>query len=422
MRKYSLQILAAALLIAYALSAHATSLSEKSEPIASCSSEIIQALKSDAQLNPANERRRFIPKNGDPELIDLHEPTPPSLVNNFEPSARVIDRENGVHGGELHIVKKIGATWLSYFAPERDAYQGDPRRFAQIVGSKAGFFFGFRRISKDLMTIPNAIEATGAIRELNRTLQEMNQEPIGIGFYSSYNRKTSELDFLKRFAYEKVFPIASEGTLELHDVSYHLVQAVLPNKLIDHGAKITQRLLEFTEFLKNKAAEQPQLKFVADKKLIETLIQERSRELDTLGNYAHYKGRKYTQVYNREQSIKNFGDKAYFEFAHGGASADQYLRDQIDKLLPSQFTKRDPGTILKRLLDEFNQANPDPASLQKLQFAGPSDRAMGIKRAFFTKTIEPKDQNYQQEVAEILRLIDKKRASIAQAASKYSIP
>lgn len=395
------------------LSAHAAPFGAQSSV---CGNEILTSVK--AQL-------RLVPKNGDPGLIDLHEPTPTSLVNNHEPSARIAGEESGIHGGNLHVVEKTGATWLSYFAPERDAYQGDPRRFAQIVGSKAAYFFGFRRIGKNKITIPDAKELSGAIYAMNGTLSNLKRETIGIRFYSTGNEKTSEVEFLKRFAYEKAFPISKGGTLELHDISYHLIQAVLPNRLIDHGAKITQRLLEFTEFLQNKAADptySKSLSFLADKKIIETLIKERSRELDTLGNYAHYKGRKFTQVHKREETAKLIGAKAYFDFAHGGASADQYLRDKIDSLLPHQLTRRDPGSQLKRLLDEFNQQNPDPATFQVLQFTSPANRPMGIKRGFFSKQVEPKDSRYDQEVEEINRLIDKKRASIAEAALQFAVP
>jgi hypothetical protein len=342
---------------------------------------------------------QFIPKNGDPSLLKFSEirQRTAGAISRTEPTVKIVGKIKGDHGGLLHIIQKTGAHWFSGYEAERYAPQGDPNWFPLMGGTKTAYFFGFRRISANEMTAPDANEVSGAIHAINRQLSKDHQEPIGIEFYAAdHDAIISDEEFLRRFAERKALPMAVDGPLAVHDLSYHLSAAFLPNQVLDHGARITKRLLDFVQFAKGQAMQDRKLQWLVKDGALHSLIDQRGAELDHLGNYTAIKSSLIIGELDRTHYVQVYGDIIHSEFNADGASPNRYLMNlsgTVHTGIPrTSAEEREEMFQFYDLVRTFIQKHPDPAA----------DQGLGLSHE------------------EVLKQIDEKRSAIAKSVMSFS--
>jgi hypothetical protein len=166
-------------------------------------------------------------------------------------TVKIIDEIDGLHGGKLRRVRKIGSTWgsgrttLKGFDP-----QGDPRWFIETLGPKAAAFFGFKMLSDTEMTVPDPVEFAGAIKRVNERLKRNGSEEISINFYES---KSSILARYNRlFAERGLLPVATSENHYFHDMSYHSGAIFLPEYLVSYSRKRSAFIEAAIEHLKTR--------------------------------------------------------------------------------------------------------------------------------------------------------------------------
>lgn len=344
------------------------------------------------------DRLRLIPKNGDPALLkfsEIRKKTEGALTKT-EPTVSVIAKVGGAHGGEISVIKKTGAYWFSAYEAERFAPQGDPTWFPLIGGIKTGYFFGFRRISPNEMTIPDIKEISGAIQRINQTLQRNREETVGVAFYpAATNEVVFDEEFLRKFADERALPMAVEGPLAIHDVSYHLSAVFLPNQVIEHGARITKRLLEFVDFAKKQASGDRKLRWIVRDGALNSLLDQRAAQVDFLGNFTAIKASQITGELTSGEYIHEFGDRVHREFSAEGASPNQYLKSLVGSAntgIPrTPEEKLEEAQQFSELVQAFIQKYPDPVA----------DQGLGLSHQ------------------DVIKQIDRKRGSVAKAVMSY---
>jgi hypothetical protein len=233
------------------------------------------------------------------------------------------------------------------------------------------------------MTGPDAKEVSGAIWKLNRKLSQDREERIGINFYpAAGDSVTADVVFLRNFAKKKSLPMGVDGSITLHEISFHLSTVFVPTRVIDHGARITQRLLDFVDFAKKEAAGNRALQRIVREGALDLLLKQRAIDIDNLGNFSILKSSQIIGELKSSEYVSVFGDTVYSEFSANGASPNQYLLD----ITASSRAE------LSELVKAFIRKHPDPIA----------EQGLGLSHE------------------EVLKLIDRKRGSIAKAVMSFS--
>jgi hypothetical protein len=348
--------------------------------------------------------KKFIPKNGDPKLLKVSEARETGVPEDGNPDGPWVEEvsgsEKGIHGGLLRKLKRTGTRWRFNIPVSAKTPLGSPHWFSLIGGAKTGYFFGFRRISSTEMTIPDVDEISGAIRELNKALIHQGDEPIGVSFYPTKETEPeSEEEFVRRFAEKKELPIAVGGNIEMHDINYHLATVFLPNQILEHGARITKRLVDFVDYVREKAAQDPSLEWLEKSGVLDKIISQRAHEIDLLGNFPHFKASKLEGEMEQRAYGPAFQAMAYNLFVSMGSSPNTHLTG-IFYSIASRSYRWSPveEKQLSELTRSFLKTHPDAASDAPLWTKG--RRVDGGRLA--------------------TQLIDQKRGAIAKAVMNYA--
>ena len=141
------------------------------------------------------------------------------------------------------IRRRRGFAWRSSYAPFDRAPLGDPRNFLYCAGSlKVGAWFGFELKGSTLL-------APGPDR-LNWGLEQLQQQgaTLPIRFESSEGYATDR-QFVSAFA-RGVMPMAQEGLIWVHDVSFHAAVIFLPEEELRISRIQSQATLEFDAWVR----------------------------------------------------------------------------------------------------------------------------------------------------------------------------
>lgn len=86
-------------------------------------------------------------------------------------------------GGYLHLVRRTGSSWFSGYVTPGAGAEGDPRMFTLMFGAPVGYFFGYRQIADDLITVPDAAAMNAVMKILNEN--ELKHDPLYLTFYEA---------------------------------------------------------------------------------------------------------------------------------------------------------------------------------------------------------------------------------------------
>jgi len=249
----------------------------------------------------------------------------------------------GNHGGQLiKIRRKSGQKrWDSNFSSLPDGQVGSPRDFAIIAGEKLAWYFGFRKIGDDRMTIPDMDEVNGGIERLNAVLKKhkRNKSLINFQFYRPEvfpNDADARLDVLKNSKHGRV-PYGHLGikmidgldTVALHDTNIHLARILYPSSVIDHGYNINARTAQFVEYLRAEIEKLPESPFIHSRiDFIEQILYLRDRLTDVLDANSVY----VSSLYYRRPGVHLLDGRGidYVRaFNNEGESADSYIYNRV---------------------------------------------------------------------------------------------
>lgn len=125
-----------------------------------------------------------------------------------------IGEMSGTHGGKLAVLKKHpGKPWESRqrinidLTPnfQSNIAQGNPAFIISLLGENKAKFWGFRLIDRDTITLPNAKELQGSVKEFNSKISS-NDQKIQVGFYEVNGEATTKL-YTKNYLKSKSLPI-----------------------------------------------------------------------------------------------------------------------------------------------------------------------------------------------------------------------
>lgn len=194
----------------------------------------------------------------------------------------------GTHGGELLVIKKHSADqWYSGANVKAGFTHGDPRWWATAMGPQVGYYFGFKRINLNTkITVPSVKEFQGAIDRINKILTYFGRTTISIKFYEYINqdKKFPIRAYLNKWIDEAALPISQKGDLAIHDISYHLGAALIPNEVANLSRLQVKRALEFIDFAKANAMNKPELNWILNTAFLKNFLNEKAAEVDSAGN------------------------------------------------------------------------------------------------------------------------------------------
>lgn len=170
--------------------------------------------------------------------------------NSGSPSVIIDGRRDGAFGGELKLLRKIGASWGSGYQAEGGDAQGDPRWPIYLLGTKAASFFGFRMLDPERMTAPNAAELNGAIAYFNVAMASSPSETIPLSF-ADHSGITEYRSYADDLLDRMQLPLASNGAAFVHDTSYHTATITLPGSWLTGLRDFTAFELGFIEHLRS---------------------------------------------------------------------------------------------------------------------------------------------------------------------------
>lgn len=199
-------------------------------------------------------------------------------------SVKTIRQVKNSRGTKLILLEKFGSAWGSEYASVENAFQGDPRRTIQLLGSKAASIVGFRMRSKNEMYAPTAETLNQGIELINSVLP--GDERIAIRFRTPVNGHSSDRDFVRNYALNLELALADFGPVAIHDLSYHSSAILIRN---DHHL-LTQAyvrlLLDFETFVQTHHSEK--LNSPEFKGVIEAAYSRAAKSIDSgTGNYGN---------------------------------------------------------------------------------------------------------------------------------------
>ena len=115
------------------------------------------------------------------------------------------------------------------------------------MGEDMAAFFGIKKVDKVTYAIPDADEASAAVRRYNSAVK--TKDKIDISFYKPNNPRVSDLDYISHYARDGKLPIADSTRERPHDVNYHLSGIFLPPRVHQLKRAQSRALLDFGKFL-----------------------------------------------------------------------------------------------------------------------------------------------------------------------------
>ncbi len=149
----------------------------------------------------------------------------------------ILSSRPGPHGGVIYDLRRTGPEWGSNHTTVTYDVQGDPRWFADALGCHEAEYFDFRLCNGRVMTIPNRMEFTGAVRSVNRVLTAQGKKAIPITYYDAGEKSQNVWRYLERFTKDFALPVASRGNHFIHDISFHTGAIFIPEDFLTYAAR-----------------------------------------------------------------------------------------------------------------------------------------------------------------------------------------
>jgi hypothetical protein len=293
-----------------------------------------------------------------------------------QPTVQIESSRPGIHpGGRLNILRRVGAKWNSTFSINA-AVQGDPRTAGLLAGSELSHYLGFSVFDEEHIQAPNGVELNGRLSSLNKILVAAGHEPVSVRFLDMAGI-VDDYKFIQLFNKDLTMPLAVEGAIHIHDVSYHAVAFTLPPSVVEAVRKVTIMQSRFADFLKtrlNQVEEQKNREFYMW--LVGYIYQRESIFIDTVlgntvvsaANVADIKRYAPISRANEKLSIltEEFGEiqgllyDEYFNFF--GQIKNPTLRTTFAsrrQRLLSEVALIDEQELIEKAFKDFIEQNPD---------------------------------------------------------------
>lgn len=194
----------------------------------------------------------------------------------------------GLHGGRLKVVWRRADPQINP-SHRRDYFRGNPHWFVDLVGPEIAAYFGYWILSKDIMLIPNATEATVAIAKLNRAVEPSDR--ISVTFYEPKSNRVSNDEFGIRFGSMSgpELPIALTGDQAMHDISYHFSMILMPVEASTVISAQHRAISEFYRFVKSHYLDSDDIFKIRHPSMVDDVITSGIwRDVQDLGRRADY--------------------------------------------------------------------------------------------------------------------------------------
>lgn len=325
----------------------------------------------------------------------------------------------GDHGGFLSIIKrKKGMHWSSSYASttNQNDPQSDPRSFAYVFGTRTAYFFGFREIDADTMTIPDVAEFNGALEKINRILTRQGDAPIPIQ-YTEVAAFQDPLPYVLNFVLENKLASAAKGHLRIHDL-VHFGAIAIPPAVLEHHSLQSRRVLQFYDWLNRTIDQHPEWTWIADAKILNQMVSERGADLDVgTGNVTLIKNA--ADTVSSEVFSMFIGQAFYEKLLSNGRSADETLKKVALEAFnfavhgvhgEEKLRKRDQWVSI---LNDFTKAFPHASFRNRLSLTGKITSATQLH-------FEDSDLRsiLSEEAEELWRQTSRRRGKIAAAVTK----
>lgn len=288
-------------------------------------------------------------------------------------------------GGELNVARRVGAYWHSSYAKVDRAPEGDPRLFVLVFGSRTAYYFGYRQLAEDVITLPGAIAINKSISELNAN--ELKNNSLPMSFYDAEGI-VDDITFLKNLTKFKL-PIGKDS----HDHAFHTALMQIPPEDFMFAIAQMEHVLEFMEWSEQKIGGR-----VWFKALVRTLTEFLVDKLDvgfgdTVGNVG------IRSILGLSSQDLQYVEQIRPDFAllfNDGLSAEFVLKDfahrAFDILVKSGFKIEPREKIeLHNLITEFNGARPAQRSREDLKISDDNMmkfyKRMAVRRGEIAKAV-----------------------------------
>lgn len=167
------------------------------------------------------------------------------------PTIQFVGELKGAHGGTLSILEvpeQLAPSWASQYQIYPRAPQGDPRQIVSLLGASLAYYLGIREIEELKITIPNTAEVNGALDKLSRALVELGYESIPIRYYQQAESDKKSYFYVTTFYEKFMLPLATENSLHVHDISYHLSSVILTRELLAPVIEKYRHAIEFYQY------------------------------------------------------------------------------------------------------------------------------------------------------------------------------
>jgi hypothetical protein len=251
---------------------------------------------------------------------------------------------------DFSFIHKDGPEWGSEFRTTPNAIEGNPTLFIKAYGMETARFFGFEFVNDDVIRVPRVSYFNRQLQKLNEVLP--GQETCKLSFYEASSEPQTAREHLERFLKNCSLPIANEGSVAIHDTSYHLGGIFFPDACLATGLAQAELVIGFANHLEKKNFPQSE---------IDKILFEMSLNVDSsTGNFSHF-------VSQPEPPKKS----AYWILSREGVPAKKYLAWVVPLLLKEKYSDlnvaRELASYLETVPALYEMAlGPIPAEYDKL--------------------------------------------------------
>ncbi|MNK70229.1 hypothetical protein D3C87_896450 [compost metagenome] len=251
---------------------------------------------------------------------------------------------------DFSFIHKAGPEWGSEYRTTPNAIEGSPTLFIKAYGMETARYFGFEFENDNVLRVPRVAYFNRQLKKLNEVLP--THEVCKLKFYEASGEPQTARDHLERFLKDCSLPIANEGSVAIHDTSYHLGGIFFPEACLVTGLAQAELILGFANHLEKKNFPQEE---------IDKILFEMSLNVDSsTGNFSHF-------VTQSEPPKKS----AYWILSREGFPAKKYLAWVVPLLLKEKYFDLNVERELTEYLDTVPALyemlmGPTPAEYDKL--------------------------------------------------------
>lgn len=228
------------------------------------------------------------------------------------------------NGPKLPEIIKSNSKWISNAASTPNAIEGDPTLFIRAFGQDIAEYFGYKYIDENTLQVPNVNYFNKQIQNLNSLLEE--HKKISLSFYETLSGVESAEKYLRNFVSDISLPIAKNGTVAIHDTTYHYGGIFFPQSCLVAGLIQSELILQFIELLESEDL------------LRKYIIEEAVLNIDSaLGNFSY-------SYMDRSEKLN-----AYWILSREGRSGKEYVNWFVRAVCKKYETE-----IPNSMLDRFN--------------------------------------------------------------------